>query len=189
MVWESSDLSRGWRRPVWLGFLVAASVVFSFAFARAAPFAAFAAAAAYTLPRRDALARSTGVWSANQFVGFAFLSYPWTWNCIAWGLALGLSAVLPTLGVHWVVGRLGQFSEPFLYTVALVAAFVGYEAVLIASSLLLGGLSNFTLVNQGKIFAVNAVALVGLVALHRVGVAVGIASTYRLPLPAASRAF
>src|SRR5271165_5988655 len=82
----------GWRRPTWLLLLVAASVAFTFTFACAAPFAAFAAASACTLPRRDAYSVAGAVWLANQGVGFAFLHYPWTMNCLAWGAALGTTS-------------------------------------------------------------------------------------------------
>jgi predicted Fe-S protein YdhL (DUF1289 family) len=41
---------------------------------------------------------------------------------------------------------------------------------------------------QGRIFVVNAAALVALVALHWAGVAVGIASRSRFPFPVANRA-
>jgi hypothetical protein len=45
----------GWRHLFWLTLLVGASVAFSLGLACAIPFAAFAAAAALTLSRRDAL--------------------------------------------------------------------------------------------------------------------------------------
>ena len=187
MSWESSDPSRAWRRAFWFVLLVVASVVFSFAFACATPFAAFAAAAACMSPRRDAVMLSIGVWLANQGIGFAFLGYPWTWNCAAWGVALGLSAVSATLTVDRVVGRLGHAHAIARYAAALAAAFVAYEAVLIVSSLGLGGTGNFTPVIQARIFTINAGVLVGLVALQRLGIAVGIASPSRLPFPAPTR--
>ena len=96
MVWESSDPSRGWRRAFWLGFLVAASVAFSFAFACATPFAAFAAAAAFTLPRRDAITLSMGVWLAvsrrrSRHEYSQSMPSPWSvWSrCIEWASPSG----------------------------------------------------------------------------------------------------
>lgn len=190
MSFESSEASRRWRRACWLVLLVTASVVFSLAFACATPFAAFAAASACTLPRRDAVLLAIGVWLANQGVGFACLGYPWTWNCVAWGLALGLSAVAATWAAEWAVGRLGAGSAPVLafsrYAAALVAAFLAYEVVLIVSSFGLGGTGNFTPAIQARIFTINAGALVGLVALQRLGAAVGLATPPRLPVPAAT---
>ena len=156
MSWESSDSPRGWRRAAWLILLVVASVVFSLAFACATPFAAFAAAAACTLPRRDAVMLSLGVWLANQGIGFACLGYPWTWNCAAWGVALGLSAVSATLSADRAMGRLGHAHAITRYAAALVTAFVAYEAILIVSSLGLGGTGNFTPMIQARIFIINA---------------------------------
>jgi hypothetical protein len=50
-----SSASANWRRLVWLGLLISASVAFSLGLTCAAPFAAFAAAAALTLSRCDSL--------------------------------------------------------------------------------------------------------------------------------------
>jgi hypothetical protein len=94
--------------------------------------------------------------------------------------------VLATLAADRVVGRLGYAHAFARYAAALVAAFVAYEAVLIVSSLGLGRTSSFTPVIQARIFTINAGALVGLVALRRLGIAVGIASPSRLPFPEAT---
>jgi hypothetical protein len=188
---ESSNPSPGWRRACWLVLLVTASVVFSLAFACATPFAAFAAAAACTLPRRDAVLLAIGVWLANQGIGFACLGYPWTWNCAAWGIAIGLSAVTATLAAEQVVGRLGAGSSAARafsrHAAALVSAFVAYEVVLLVSALWLGGTDSFTPRILVRILAINAGALVGLVALQRLGIAVGIATpSRRMPFPAST---
>jgi len=131
---------------------------------------------------------AVGVWLANQGIGFTFLGYPWTWNCLAWGIALGLSAVTATLAADGMVGRLGTGSAHAFprYVAAFVVAFVAYKAVLIVSSLGLGGTCSFTPAIQARILTINAGALVGLVALQRLGIAVGIASPSRLPFPAAT---
>jgi hypothetical protein len=97
--------NRDWRHPLWLALLVSASVVFSLGLACAAPFTAFGAAAALTLSRRDALVLVMSVWLANQPVGFTLLHYPWTANAFAWGVALGVVAVLATLASQWVAKR------------------------------------------------------------------------------------
>jgi hypothetical protein len=162
--------------------------VFTFVFACAVPFAAFAAIGACTLLRRDALTVSVGVWLANQVIGYGFLNYPWTWNSLAWGAALGISAVLATLAASGAINSTGGTRTILALVVALVAAFVAYEAVLVLSAVFLGGLANFTPAIQGRIFVINAAALLGLVALHWAGVAVGIASHSRFSLPVVNRA-
>lgn len=178
---DEMDLNpHGWRRQTWLLLLVAASVAFTFTFTCAAPFAAFAAACACTLPRRDAYSVAGAVWLANQGVGFAFLHYPWTMNCLAWGAALGTTSLLSTLAARLTMRRLAQVWVPARNSVTFLAAFAAYEAALIVFSLLLGGIENFTPAIQGRIFAINTVALVGLLALDRVGVAIATVETVRL---------
>ena len=86
---ESTSYPQDWRRPFWLSLVVGASVAFSLGFACATPFAAFCAAAACTLPRRDAYYLTGAVWLASQVVGFAFLQYPWTADCLTWAAVLG----------------------------------------------------------------------------------------------------
>src|SRR5437667_9327199 len=75
---QSTALTTSWRRAVWIALLVVASAAYSLAIACATPFAAFAAIAALTVPRRDALLLIGLVWFANQAVGFGMLHYPWT---------------------------------------------------------------------------------------------------------------
>src|SRR5262249_2146204 len=67
-----------WKRPFWLALLVAASVALTIGLKCATPLAAFGAAAACTLSRRDAYLLAGMVWLVNQAIGFAFLHYPWT---------------------------------------------------------------------------------------------------------------
>ncbi len=138
-----------------------ASVAFSFGLACAMPFAALCAVGACTLPRRDAFAVAGMAWLANQVVGFGFLHYPWTGNCLAWGAVIGLSALLCTLVARGVRQRLiGR--HPLVACVgAFAAAFAAFEAALAASAVVLGGLDDFTLPIVASIFDINAVAWVG----------------------------
>jgi hypothetical protein len=163
--------------------LVAASIAFSFTFACAVPFAAFAAASACTLPRRDAYSLVSAVWLANQTVGFMFLHYPWTVSCVTWRAALGITSLLSTLAARLIVRRLVDVPAIVQTPLIFLAAFAAYAIALIIFSLLLGGIENYSLATQGRILAVNAAALVGLLALDRVGVAVGLAPAAGSPSP------
>ena len=173
---QQSRSSRAtWRHLLWL-VLVGASVAFSLGFACAVPLAAFAAAAALTLSRHDALVLIVAVWLANQLVGFVVLDYPWTANTFAWGVALGAVAVLTTVAGGWAVGRSMGAGRAVGYVATFLVAFAVYEATLfVISATLLGGTEIYTLAIQGRIFALNAVAFVGLLALHRLAVSVGFA--------------
>jgi hypothetical protein len=175
----------GWGHEFWLVLLVAASAVFSFVFACATPFAAFGAAAALTLSRRDAVRLTVAVWLANQVLGYTVLKYPWTANSFAWGAGLGAAAVLTTVAAQGVARRLAGRSDGLLALTTLLAAFMVYEGMLFAVAMVLGGTESFTLLIVGRIFAVNVVAFIGLYALHRVGVAVGLVGPSTLRLSAA----
>jgi hypothetical protein len=166
----------GWRQAGWLALLVAASVAFTLGFACAMPFAAFGAAAALTLPRRDALLVTGAAWLANQIIGFAVLGYPGTANTIAWGAVLGIVAVLTTLTAQGVVGRFGHRG-----VVAVLGSFLGafaiYEgALFLVSATLLGGTEDYQLSIVIRILEINAAALIGLLVLSRLGVVAGLAN-------------
>jgi hypothetical protein len=166
---------RDWRHPLWLGLLVAASVVFSLGLACAVPLAAFAAAAALSLSRRDALRLILLVWLANQLVGFTVLHYPWTASTFTWGVVLGAVAILATLASQWIAGRLVNARGAFTVTTTFLIAFAVYEAALFAvSATLLGGTEIYTAAIQGRIFAINAAAFVGLLVLNHLATSVGL---------------
>ena len=165
-----------WRHWLWLAVLVGTSVAFTLGLACAVPLAAFAAAAALTLSRQDALVLIVAVWLANQLVGFVVLDYPWTASTLEWGVALGAVAILATLAGQWTVRHSTNVGRTLSHTGAFLVAFAVYEAALFAISLtLLGGTELYTAAIQGRIFAVNAVAFVGLLVLHRLAVSVGFA--------------
>jgi hypothetical protein len=181
-------LPQGWRHHLWLALLVVASVAFSLGFACATPFVAFAAGAALTLGRRDALMLIVAVWLANQFVGFAWLGYPGTANTLAWGLALGAAAILATLAAQEIAARAAGSRRAARATVAFLAAFAVYEGVLFVLAVaLLGGTEDFTPTIIGEIFAINAAALLGLFAVSRIGAAIGLAAAPAMPFAASER--
>jgi hypothetical protein len=166
----------GWRHLLWLALLVGASIGLSLGFACAMPFAAFAAAAALTLSRRDALALIVSVWFVNQLVGFTALGYPLTASTFEWGVALGAVAVFATLAGEWAGRRLMRAPRAVGSVAAFLLAFAVYEATLFTISVAwLGGAEVFTGTIQGRIFAINAAAFIGLLVLHRLAVSFGLA--------------
>lgn len=179
----SPSVTRDWRYPLWLSSLVGASVVFSLGLACAVPLAAFAAAAALSLSRRDALLLILLVWLANQLVGFTVLHYPWTASTFAWGVVLGTVAVLATWTSQWIAGRLVDARRAFSVMATFLIAFAVYEAALFAvSATLLGGTEIYTAAIQGRIFAINAAAFVGLLALNRLATSVGLVNRSAIAL-------
>lgn len=176
-------LSADWRRPLWLALLIAASIVFSLGLACAAPLAAFAALAALSLPRREAFWFIGAVWLANQAVGYACLGYPVTANSLAWGVAIGVAAGLATLASLALAPRLAGASPVLGLASVFLAAFVVDQAAMLAAAVGgLGGVADFSPTIIGEVFALNLLAFVGLLAVNRLGAAIGLASGRARPL-------
>jgi hypothetical protein len=167
--------SLDWKRAAWLALLVAASLAFSFGFACAVPFAAFGAATALTLPRRHAWLVLAATWLANQVVGFAALGYPWTGNTIAWGVALGIIAVLTAVASQWSIRRVEGHGAAVVFAMAFFGAFVAYEGgCFVAAAALLGGMEDFSAAIVSRILEINVAAFAGLLVLSRLGSAAGL---------------
>lgn len=174
---ESSSLPSGWRPALWLALLVTASVAFTLGLACAMPFAAIGAAAAMTLGRRDALVLTAAAWLVNQAIGFAFLSYPMTADTIAWGIVLGIVALLTTLAAVDLTRRVAGQGAVAAALASFAGAFVVYEGGLfLVAATWLGGTEDFVPAIVAYILAVNAGAFIGLIAVHRLGMAFGLAT-------------
>lgn len=140
--------------------LAVAGVLFTLGFACAVPLAAFAAIAALSYDRREALAAIGAVWLANQVWGFAVMHYPMDGETFAWGGALGIIGVLSCevagLATRRLLGAVGA-------CLSFLAAFVAYEGSLIAIDLVVGQSGeDFALTTIARIFLINACAFAGL---------------------------
>lgn len=172
---SSADAARDpWRRHVWIALLVGASVVLSLGFACAVPFAAFAGAAALTMPRREALTLSGGVWLANQIVGFGFLHYPWDATTLAWGVVLGAVTLLATVAAQEIGGYFRQANGFMVAGLAFAGAFVAYEGGLLVATLALGGMDAFAPRVVLQIGGLNLAGFVVLLIVDRMGRAFGL---------------
>jgi hypothetical protein len=159
------------RRAIWIALIVVAGIGSSFFFACATPFAAVATLASLKIDRREAVATVGLVWLANQAIGYGILGYPWTLDSAAWGVAIGLSALLALLAATALTpvraARIG-ISLPF------IGAFATYEMGLyLAGFVLPGGEGGFTAAVVGQIFAINLVALILVLAIYQVALAFG----------------
>src|SRR5882724_2743216 len=164
-----------WAHQAWLACLVLVVSALSFVFACATPFAAFGVLGAMTLSRTDAIRMTVALWMANQVIGYAVLEYPRTVNSFSWGLAIGVAAVASTIVARLILSRLQTARGLTQAVVALGGTFAVYEAALITVPMAgLGGTGSFAAAIVGRILVINAAALAGLYALHRIGVAVGI---------------
>jgi hypothetical protein len=177
-----------WAHQAWLAVLVLAVSALSFVFACATPFAAFGVLAALTLSRTDAIRITIALWMANQAIGFGILGYPVTVNSVAWGLAIGGAAVSSTMVARLIISRLRTARGLTRAVVALAGTFAVYEIALFTVAVAgLGGIGSFAALIVGRIVVINAAALVGLHALYRIGVAVGVSRRPAVATPAVAR--
>lgn len=145
---------------IWLALLVLAGIVASFA-PCLMPFAALAVALAATTRLRTALAAMLALWGVNQLVGFVFLGFPHTPDAFGWGAVIAIAALAATVAAHRVIARAPVGGKAARVVLAFAAAFVVYEALLLAVTPVLGGLSTFTPAILGGIAMDNALWLVG----------------------------
>jgi hypothetical protein len=175
-----SDMSNGVavlpetaRNVIWIGLVASSSILFSLALACATPFAALTVIAGSKMSRRDALVLIAIAWIANQAIGYFVLGYPLTSDSFAWGAVTGVAAALATLLVSEIARRYG--SPVVGIIVGFLVAFVAYEAILFAATALLpSNTEAFSLPVVGRLFWINALALAGLLVLHRLAMVVGL---------------
>ena len=159
-------------RIVWMALIVVSGVGLSLFFACATPFAALATLAALKTRRGDTAAVVGLVWVGNQAVGYGCLGYPWTWDSVAWGLAIGLSAALALLAATALSPRR---LASFAISLPFVGAFAAYELGLyVASFVLPSSDAAFAAAVVEQLFLVNLVALLGLIAAHQVASVIGL---------------
>lgn len=164
---KNRSIASAWPLLLWLAILIGSSLVFSVGFACAAPFEAIGAAAAVNLARRDALLASGVTWLINQCVGYGILGYPWTFNSVAWGIALGAATLLATASAGRVYQLKTAIPKGFRVGIAFATAFFVFEAAIYAVALFfLGGRQDFTIGIVSHVFVINAATFVALVVLH-----------------------
>lgn len=178
-----SNASSAIAAGLWIAGIAALCVGGSYVYACAAPFAAIAALAALKMDRTSGLALVVVAWLANQAIGFAVLDYPHTASTYAWGLVIGVAAVIGFAAARAITSA---EKAPLLTGVAAFAAsFVFYQTGLYAVSFILGGSEYaFSLEVVGYVLRVNVVAFAGLLILHRAAVALG--ALRRDEIPAAA---
>lgn len=161
---------------IWMAVLVAAAILFSVALACGMPFAALGALAALTLAPRDAAYLVGLGWLANQAIGFGFLGYPLDMLTLAWGLALGLSALAAAAAAMLALRRVAACGDAIRFSVTFLAAWAGQQGTVFAASLVLGGTATaFAPAVIWFIFWTNALAFAVLVGVQLIGARAGLA--------------
>ena len=179
-------LSNRGASALWVSLLTAASTVTTLALACATPFPALAALAAVHMRRRDGIALMLLAWAASQAVGFLLLGYPRDGSTLAWGVGLGTAAVGSALAGYAVLRALDYKSVAARMATAYAAGFTAFKGIILLWALVLGGLHTAMapdlLVEQ---FLRNGAILIGLYALYRALVAVGVPAPPRSTMAAA----
>lgn len=161
-----------WPRSLWISMLILAGVLLTPAFHCGFPLAAFAAIAALTLDRRDALLLSGGVWLANQTAVLVSLHHHVSVVTLAWGVVMGVATLL-AFETAWVVAR--RMKGLAGVTVAFAAAFVAYKGLIFGFGMAMGssaGHLGSLLATLPGAFLVSACVFGGLASLYALGSAV-----------------
>ena len=164
------------KRSFWIALLTGATIVGSFVFACATPFPALGALAALFVRKRDAFALTILNWLANQIVGYGFLHYPQDFNSYAWGLVIGVSALIGTaaaVGTRRLVAHVGWMVSA---VACFIAAFAAYEMALYAATPFLGDDGGFTVKIVAYVAEINGLAFAGLLVLQAIGLTTGTAA-------------
>ncbi|WP_072373040.1 hypothetical protein [Hyphomicrobium sp. NDB2Meth4] len=171
---ESSANGAG-RRLLWIGLLTAATLMMTGVFACAVPFAALAALAAFDTERNDGLLLIGAVWLANQAYGFLVLGYPHEAQAYAWGVTMGIGAVIAYYAARAAISMIAPQNKLIAVLAALPIAFAAYEAVIyVATQFLSRGEGAFNTDVVLYVGTVEVVAFLALLVAHRLAVAVGL---------------
>lgn len=155
---------------LWIAIITAASVLFSLVFACATPFAAFAAAAALSLPRKQALILLAATWLANQVIGYVMLGYPQTINSFIWGAVIGVSALLAAYACCAVNARYEALPKISRSILVLVTGVLTYQALmLLALFTPLGDIRDFNAAVLSHVLLIDIGAFAALLVVNALG--------------------
>jgi hypothetical protein len=161
------------RTTAWVAIVTGSMIAFSFWFACATPLAAVAALAGSRMSRKHGATLIIAAWLANQLIGYLLLGYPRTWDSYAWGATIGVASLLAGIAAAGATRTVRQWwLSP---CAAFIAAFSAYEVALFAATAVLPSCEGaFSPSVIARILAVNAGAMVGLMAIHRLAAFVGL---------------
>jgi len=153
------------RETIWITIFGLVAVLGSFALACVFPFAAVAALAAVTLGARRGTLLVGATFAANQIVGFTLMGYPLDAQAFAWSGFIGAGAFAAFAAARLVRGD-ALVSPRTLGS--LVAAIMGYQAVMFVGAIVLDGFASSTPAIVAQIALNDLVWFAGLGALHLV---------------------
>ena len=165
------------RQILWMALIAAASLALSFVFACAAPFAALAALASLRLTRRQAAVIVVAGLLANQAIGFGVLDYPSDSLTMAWGAAMAAATLAALFSADAAASFLSNSHGLVRGGASFSVAFLAYEVALYVAALALGGAeAAFAGATIRQVFLIDASSFIGLLALERVLLAIGLST-------------
>ena len=169
-------------RASWIAAIGASSVLFSLAFACAAPLAALAALCALRFSLRAGVLAVAGAWLANQAVGYLLLGYPLEAASFGWGGAIGLAALAALAAARLLSARASGMMAAL---VAFAAALGADQLALFASSFLLPtGPEAFSASTIVYVAQINGLAFALFLCLQALGERLGLAGSRSAALAA-----
>lgn len=170
-----TNVSRVGASTLWILLLTLASTATTLVFACATPFPALAALAAVHMRRKDGLILMGAAWFASQAVGFLILGYPHEPSTLGWAVGLAVAAVGSALGADAALARFGSVPIGGRLAVAYLAGFAAFKGIVLLFAFGLGGVEST--LDPGIVsrqFVRNGAILIGLFALYRALVALGV---------------
>ncbi|MGB3615174.1 MAG: hypothetical protein WBA10_15380 [Elainellaceae cyanobacterium] len=173
--WQAIAYSR-----LWTTIVLAVGVASSLMSAHA-PLAAFATVSGITLPRPRAVGMVTAIWLVNQGLGFTLRGYPLEKTAIAWGLIMGVGAILAVnLSSHRPVMMQQTWGGYCRWgAIAFIGSVVLYQGLILLAFPLLASGHSMGWDIAGKLVLKQAVWAGGLVACHALWLK---GALYRAPL-------
>lgn len=160
---------------LWVALLTAASSVTTLALGCATPFPSLAALAAVHMRRPGGILLMLLAWAVSQFVGFFLLGYPRDGSTLGWAAGLGTAAIGSALASYAALRALPYRSVAARLGLAYAAGFTAFKGIILAWALVLGGLHTAMAPDLlAEQFVRGGAILIGLYALYRVLVAVGV---------------
>jgi hypothetical protein len=116
------------------------------------------------------------------------LGYAWNANSLAWGALLGGVAVLGTEAARLAARRSAALGGVAVAGLSFLTAFAVYEGTLVVASVAgLGGIDAYASAIVAWVFALNTVAMAGLMLLYWLGTRAGLVAAPTGPLLTAQR--
>lgn len=160
---------------LWIASMTGASTIISMALACATPFPALAALAAGAPRKRDGLLLVGAAWAVAQTIGICVQGQAVDAEKAIWAATLLAGALISAMAAHMIGQSLRKTGTIAQAGGSFVAAFVGFKAVVLVTTLMLdSGHGAFAADVLARQFVRNGLIFAGLLVLQRGLTAIGL---------------